>query len=220
MRCSECAADVDPLREFCPHCGTATHSSLSQSRLQRSGERSPAELQRNRKTVLVIAGGIAALLVVMKGLPFVGHGVHIDIDDDRHPKGAVVTTATDIASAYAQDPAAAEKKFGDREITVSGEFLRIVPDGYGSIDMRLKTTQPDFPLGADLVDASVEDAKRLTTGQQVTVSCRDVAGAGNDRWLRECAIQPTSSAAPSVPSAPPLPPAPSAPTPPPPPSTK
>ena len=217
MRCSECAADVDPLREFCPHCGTATHSSLSQSRLQRSGERSPAELQRNRKTVLVIAGGIAALLVVMKGMPFVGHGIHIDIDDDHHHKGAVVTTATDFARAYAQDPAAAEKKFGGREISVSGEFLRIVPDGYGSIDMRLKTAQPDFPLGADLVDASVDDAKHLTTGQQVTVSCRDVAGAGNDRWLRECAIQPTATAAPS---APPLPPAPPAPTPPPAPSTK
>ena len=210
MRCSECAADVDPLREFCPHCGTATHSSLSQSRLQRSGERSPAELQRNRKTVLVIAGGIAALLVVMKGVPFVGHGIHIDIDDDRH-KGAVVTTATDFARAYAQDPAAAEKKFGGREISVSGEFLRIVPDGYGSIDMRLKTAQPGFPLGADLVDASVEDARHLTPGQQVTVSCRNVAGAGNDRWLQECAIQSTGDAAPSTPTAP---------SPPTPPSTK
>jgi len=210
VRCTECAADVDPLREFCPHCGTATHSSLSQSRLQRSGERSPAELQRNRKTVLVIAGGIAALLVVMKGVPFIGHGIHIDIDDDRH-KGAVVTTATDFARAYAQDPAAAEKKFGGREISVSGEFLRIVPDGYGSIDMRLKTAQPDFPLGADLVDASVEDARHLTPGQQVTVSCRNVAGAGNDRWLQSCAIQTTGNAPPAPPTAP---------SPPTPPSTK
>jgi len=116
--------------------------------------------------------------------------------------------ATDFASAYAQDPAAAEKKFGGREITVSGEFLRIVPDGYGSIDMRLKTTQPDFPLGADLVDAAVEDARQLRPGQQVTVSCRNVAGAGNDRWLQQCAIQQTGNTAPSAPPAAPTAPAP------------
>ena len=207
MRCTQCAADVYPLREFCPHCGTRTNSALSQSRLQRAGERSPAELQRNRKTVLVIAAGIAATLAVMKGLSWAGPGIHIDIDDDRH-KAAVVTTATDFASAYAQDPAAAEKKFGGREITVSGEFLRIVPDGYGSIDMRLKTTQPDFPLGADLVDAAVEDARQLRPGQQVTVSCRNVAGAGNDRWLQQCAIQQTGNTAPSAPPAAPTAPAP------------
>ena len=215
MRCRECGADVDPLREFCPHCGTRTNSALSRDRpLRVPGERSPAELQRNRKTILVVAGGLAALLVVFKVLPWGDHrpGIHIDLDDDR--KGAVVTTATDFARAYADDPAAAEKKFGDREITVSGEFLRIVPDGYGSIDMRLKTPNPDFPLGADLVDASVDDAKKLQPGQQVTVSCRNVAGAGNDRWLQQCALQSTGTGAPTPPPKPPEPTPPSPPKPP------
>jgi len=83
-----------------------------------------------------------------------------------------------------------------------------VRDGYGSIDMRLKTMQPDFPLGADLVDAAVEDARQLRPGQQVTVSCRNVAGAGNDRWLQQCAIQQTGNTAPSAPPAAPTAPAP------------
>ena len=213
MRCRECGADVDPLREFCPHCGTRTNSALSQNRpLRPAGERSPAELQRNRKTVLIVAGGIAAMLVAFKGVSWAGHGIHIDIDDDR--KGAVVTTANDVARAYSEDAGAAEKKFGGREIQVSGEFLRLVPDGYGSLDMRLKTANPDFPLGADLVDASIDDAKKLQPGQQVTVSCRQVAGAGNDRWLQQCAIQSTGSALPAPPTAPTgptPPPAPSAP---------
>ena len=211
MRCRECGADVDPLREFCPHCGTRTNSSLSQERpLRPAGERSPAELQRNRKTVLIVAGGIAAMLLVFKGLPSFEHGpgVHIDLDDDR--KGAVVTTANDFARAFADDPAAAEKKFRKREITVSGEFLRLVPDGYGSLDMRLKTPNPAFPLGVDLAGASIDDAKKLQAGQQVTVNCRKVAGSGNDRWLQECALQSTGSTLPSPPAAPtgPTPPSP------------
>jgi hypothetical protein len=196
---------VDPLREYCPRCGTRTKSSLSQERpLRAAGERSPAELQRNRKTVLIVAGGIAAMLVVFKGLPWAGHGIHIDIDDDDR-KGAVVTTANDFAKAFADDPAAAEKKFRKREITVSGEFLRLVPDGYGSLDMRLKTPNPDVPLGADLVGATIDDAKKLRPGQQVTVSCRKVAGAGNERWLQECAIQSTGDAAPAPPTPTPAP---------------
>ena len=41
-------------------------------------------------------------------------------------------------------------RFADREMVVTGEFLRIVPDGYGSLDMRLKTSNPEAPLGIDL----------------------------------------------------------------------
>jgi hypothetical protein len=92
---------------------------------------------------------------------------------------------------------------------VSGEFLRIVPDGYGSTDMRLKTSNPDSPLGVDLADAAVADAKLLRPGQEVTVSCRSMAGSGDDRWLQNCAIQPEGgdNAAPAPPPAP-SPPAP------------
>jgi hypothetical protein len=96
---------------------------------------------------------------------------------------------------------------------VSGEFLRIVPDGYGSIDMRLKTSNPDSPLGVDLADAAVADAKQLRPWQQVTVSCRGMAGSGDDRWLQNCAIQPESGDGAAQPSsiAPPPPPSPPAP---------
>ncbi|MEA3058148.1 MAG: hypothetical protein QOF34_963, partial [Sphingomonadales bacterium] len=55
-----------------------------------------------------------------------------------------------------------------------------------------------------LADAAVVDAKLLRPGQQVTVSCRGMAGSGDDRWLQNCAIQPEggSSAAPASPPSP------------------
>jgi hypothetical protein len=119
-----------------------------------------------------------------------------------------VTDADQIYRAYHANPAAAAKRFGGREMMVTGEFLRIVPDGWGSLDMRLKTSNADSPLGADLVNEAVEDAKKLRPGQQVTLSCRQMAGEGDDRWLQECAIQPEPAAAPIAPTAPPPPPSP------------
>ena len=122
----------------------------------------------------------------------------------------MVTDAEQIYRAYHDDPDGAAKRFSGREMMVSGEFLRIVPDGYGSIDMRLKTSNPDSPLGVDLADEAVADAKLLRPGQQVTVSCRSMAGSGDDRWLQNCAIQPEAGdgAAPAPPPAPsPSPPA-------------
>ena len=90
--------------------------------------------------------------------------------------------------AYHDDPDGAAKRFGGRELMVTGEFLRIVPDGYGSTDLRLKTSNPDSPLGVDLADAAIADAKQLRPGQQVTVSCRAMAGISEIPWP-----SPTSS---------------------------
>jgi len=126
-------------------------------------------------------------------------------------KGPVVTDAEQIYRAYRADPDAAAKRFGGRELMVTGEFLRIVPDGYGSIDMRLRTPNPDAPLGVDLANAAIEDAKQLRPGQQVTVSCQRMAGSGDDRWLQNCAIQPEDGAGAAPPSSVASPPPPSPP---------
>jgi hypothetical protein len=82
--------------------------------------------------------------------------------------------------------------------------------------MRLKTNHPDIPLGIDLDGHSVDAATKLEPGQTVTVSCRRVAGSGDDPWLADCVLQPPAtaaeaSAAPSPPVAPTAPTAPTAP---------
>lgn len=218
MRCPKCGAEVSALRDVCPRCGARTDSVFGEPR--RSGPfggRSPEELKRNRKTVL-IAG--AALLVAMAAMgkmsPFGRHvsfspGI-VKIDTRRVTNEAVTIDAPQLFEAYHTNSDAAERRFGGRQMVVTGQFVRTVPDGYGSIDMRLKTNHPDLPLGIDLDNHSVDAATKLEPGQMVTVSCRHVAGTGDDPWLQDCVLQPPAPAevAKAPEGAPPAPPAPPA----------
>ena len=173
--------------------------------------RSDEELRSNRKKILIGGGALLLAFAVMGKISLPGPSITIDTDDER--KGAAVLEAQQVYDAFREDEDAAEKRFDDREMVVSGEFLRIVPDGYGSIDLRLKTSNPDGPLGVDLTNLAIDDAKKLKPGQRITVSCQGMGGGGDNPWLRDCAITPSAEKS-GIP-APPKPPAPPAPPPPP-----
>ena len=174
--------------------------------------RSEDELRSNRKKVLIGGAVIVLAFAAVGKFGLDGPSIHIDNDDGK--RAPAVVEAQQVVDAYSEDEEAAAKRFDGREMVVSGEFLRIVPDGYGSLDMRLKSSNPDHPLGVDLAGLAIDDAKKLKVGQRVTVSCQGMGGGGADPWLRECAITPTAdaAAAPAVPKspAPPPPPAPPA----------
>ena len=211
MRCPECAADVPPLREFCPKCGTPTDPGLRERLQRREGTRSPEELKRNRKTVLIGAAALLLALGVAGKFSWPGHIIHFESREHHATKGPVTVEADQLYQAYRDDPDAAAKRFGGREMVVSGEFIRIVPDGWGSLDLRLKTSNPEKPLGIDVADLALEDAKKLRPGQRVTVSCQHMGSGGDVLWVQNCAIQPTAGgAAASSPPASPSPPAPPA----------
>jgi hypothetical protein len=184
---------VPPHREFCPQCGTPTSRVLREGR---SGSgRSPEELKRNRRNVFLIGGAGLLLLAIMGRISF----IDIDLDSDEPPPGPAVIEAQQLYDAYREDDGAANERFRNREMVVSGEFVRIVPDGNGNPDLRLKTSNPERPLGADLIQASHEEATRLRPGQEVTVSCQRMAGNRQERWLQNCSIEeaPESEPAPS-----------------------
>jgi len=210
VRCSGCGADVPLLREFCGNCGTPTDAGLREARLRGPGERSPEELKRNRKTVLI---GAAAVLLALGVAGKFSLPVQIfHLNSHERARGPVTIGAEQLYQAYRDDAHAATRRFRGREMVVNGEFLRLVPDGYGSLDMRLKTSNPEAPLGVDLAGVAIDDAKRLRPGQQVTLSCQRIAGSGDDRWLQDCAVKPTGAGGAAPTPAPPAPPPP--PTPP------
>lgn len=204
MRCPECAADVPLLREFCPKCGAATDPGLRESLKRGPGTRSPDELKRNRKTVLIGAAALVLALGIGGRLSWPGHVIHFQSHERHGAKGPVTVEADQLYQAYRDDPDAAAKRFGGREMVVSGEFIRIVPDGWGSLDLRLKTSNPEQPLGIDVTQLALDDAKKLRPGQRVTVSCQRMGSGGDVLWVQDCAIEPTAAgaAAPSPPTPP------------------
>jgi hypothetical protein len=208
VRCPECAADVPPLREFCPKCGTPTDPGLRERLQRHPSTRSPEELKRNRKTVLIGAAALLLALGVAGKFSWPGHFIHIESHHRDGPKGPVTIDADQLYQAYRDDPDGAAKRFGGREMVVSGEFIRIVPDGWGSLDLRLKTSNPEKPLGIDVAQLALDDAKKLRPGQRVTVSCQHMGSGGDLLWVQDCAIQaagPADAAQPPAPT-PPAPP--------------
>ena len=214
MQCRECAAELSPLREFCPKCGAPAHRGGPEP----AGARSEEELKQNRKKVLVVA--VALLLTAGIGSKIPWLGASIDFDSHDRPNGPVAVEAQQLFQAYRDDARAARKRFAHREILVTGEFVRIAPDAQGDPDLRLKTSDPQAPLGIDLIRASHAQAAQLQPGQSVTLSCERVARTGKERWLRHCAIDSVAegkaapAVAPGAPARPAAPAPPAAPTPP------
>lgn len=163
-----------------------------------------------RKSKALLAGGGAAILLAL-GVTGQLNGfwpnpaTAIGSDERIQPRGPVTIEADQLHQAYRDDPDAAAARFGGREMVVSGEFQRIVPDGYGSLDLRLKTSYPEEPLGIDVAQLAIEDAKRLRPGQRVTVSCQQMGSGGDELWVQDCAIQLAGDVA--LPPSPPSPPA-------------
>lgn len=200
MRCPGCGASVSALREFCPVCGTSMDAGLREG-LKTTRDERPA-------------GGKGLVKVAVIGAALLGLGAVLQVDwddDDRSggqewAPGPVTIEAEALQQAYDDDPSGAAGRFSGREMVVSGEFMRIVPDGYGSLDLRLKTSDPDKQLGIDVADLAIEDAKGLTPGQRVTVSCQAMGEGADELWVRDCAIQQGIGAAPPPPPEPPAPP--------------
>ena len=197
MRCKVCGADVPILREFCPNCGAPTDPGLRdrQQLLGQGRQQHPqSERTSGRKGYLIAA----AALLGLGGLTIGIIDAESESDDrseviDRQlSRGAVTIEADELFKAFRDDPDEAEDRFEDREMVVSGEFVRIVPDGYGSLDLRLATSDPNAQLGIDLADLAVEDGKKLVPGQRVTVSCQGMGSGGDELWVRDCAIQPNA----------------------------
>lgn len=158
-------------------------------------QRTDGEPKRNGKGILIAAAVLLGL--GMMGTSWFNASFDFNSDDrpgmvDRDgPRGAVTIEAEQLYQAFRDNPEGSRERFEGREMVVSGEFVRIVPDGYGSLDLRLKTSNPEEEVGVDLAQLAIEDGKKLFPGRRVTVSCQGMGDGGDELWVRDCAIQPT-----------------------------
>ena len=113
--------------------------------------RPQSELKSNRKTILIAAAAVLGLGVLANAVFDPNPMVSIDRDDRPtipsrpEARGAVTIDAEELYQAYREDEEAADRRFDDREMVVTGEFLRIVPDGAGWL-VRFADGRPFHPL--------------------------------------------------------------------------
>lgn len=193
MDCKSCGAPIATGALFCPKCGVST---LRGERVARPDEEPADDLKLRRRRVFFI--GAAAVVAIVA----IGRGPMFDFDfDDPDPRSGrpVAVEASEFFDAYRRDSDAADDRFEDRGLVVTGKFLRINQDDGGSPDLRLETSDPAMPLGVDVIRESHDEARALQPGQQVTVACEDIGRTGEERWLRDCSIEPVSLQGPPAP---------------------
>ena len=208
MQCPECGAELREQREFCPKCGTPLHRSLRRRAQAAPGAAIDPDLKRNRRRALAVGVVILLALGSIGKISWFDGPIHINTDHGRgQDRGGedrnapAIVQAQQLFDAYQRDEDAADEEYDGREMVVTGEFVRIAPDSQGDPDLRLKTSDPNAPLGVDLIRASHGSAAQLRPGQTITVSCERVDRTGDERWLRNCAIQNVAEATPgSAPS--------------------
>lgn len=189
MRCPSCEAMVPVGAEFCPQCKAPTNPRL---RERLAGQQLEEDPKRRRRTYFLIGAAFVFGLVI--GGQSSWFGPDFDFDSPVPRSRPAVAEARQLFDAYRDDEHEADERFGNRPLVVTGEFLQIVHDGRGHPDLRLKTSDGENPLGADIIGESFDASAELRPGQTVTLSCERITGGGDDRWLQGCAIEQAAQA--------------------------
>ena len=199
MRCTECGTTMPLAAEFCPECGTARSPALRARRgeLREALESADPDPKRVRRTIVI--AGAALLFGMVIGNQFNGSGAFrlaFPIDPTAWNKRPAVVSASEFIDAYSKNEDAADSRFKNRGIVVTGEFVLVNRDDQGNPDLRLKASGSTL-LGADLLPDSYDKSALLKPGQTVTVSCERVRQTGAEHWLRNCSIEQTTLALPA-----------------------
>src|SRR4051812_12455857 len=119
MRCSSCAAEVNPLHESCPSCGASTDWRFDKPSSVRSTPGAPSELKRNRRRVLTVVAGLLVLSIASQHLRWVSllslpHDVRVH--SLSTPAVPAIIGASALFEAYHTDSQSADRRFGGREM--------------------------------------------------------------------------------------------------------
>jgi hypothetical protein len=88
VKCPECAADVNVLREFCPSCGAVLHRDSPSRQPAGPSGRPGDQLNDNRKKLLIGGGAILLALAALGKLSLPGIPIHVDIDQGTSAGGS------------------------------------------------------------------------------------------------------------------------------------
>jgi hypothetical protein len=105
--------------------------------------------------------------------------------DDRVAHATAVT-ASDLWMAYMRDPAAADRKYRDRSVVVSGRIRSIDRDYDGGMLVRLSTGEAMATVNAKLASAGDPAMLTLNKGREVSLLCVGRGAAIGAPLLASC----------------------------------
>jgi hypothetical protein len=102
----------------------------------------------------------------------------------------VKVTARELARAYEENEAAAQQRFGEHPLEVTGLITGITLDFADDPVVQLATDNQFMAAQAMLSDDSKAIAPTLKKGQTIVILCAGVGEVIGAPMLRDCAIQP------------------------------
>lgn len=139
---------------------------------------------RRMKRVAVIAVGLALILLVLVLLWY----------NSTPPAGSAATleevavTASDLSAAYDRDAVAADLKYGDRTLQVTGALGNRTTGLGGDPVLTIGGSQPGLSVTALFDAPDAERLAALTPGTQITVTCESVTVIAESPALERCTI--------------------------------
>jgi tRNA_anti-like len=139
---------------------------------------------------VAIIGGVAIFGAIVGGDPKDGGDKTAVATSETGDKSDVVegiaVTARELAKAYDENEAAAQIKYGDKPITVTGTITGITLDFMDNPVVQLGGINEFSPVQGNLTDKAV--AASLKKGQKITLKCEGVSEVVSMPQLSDCVL--------------------------------
>jgi hypothetical protein len=137
-----------------------------------------------------IMGGLIVLGAIVGGDDKKGNAPNAPAtaanDGQAAPVNEVTVTARDLAKAYEENEAAAQLKYGDKPIAVTGTITGITLDFMDNPVVQLSGVNEFMSVQGDLADKDA--AAALKKGQKITLHCASVTEVVSAPMLKECRL--------------------------------
>lgn len=138
--------------------------------------------------------GLAAVLFVLFVIGMIAGGKETKSSDDNVADAATAVAPTDVTAvelfnAYQANEAAAQQRYGNRPLRVTGTVAGVDLDLSDNPVVKLATPNQFMSASANLADASKAKASALVKGQKVVVLCSGVTEVISIPQLADCEIQ-------------------------------
>ena len=181
--CENCGGKLDEGAKFCPACGKNVGSSSTPSDPMPTPMPVP---QKKKKSKLKIAGGILAALILLMFLVSMGSNSGSSGKSGGISSSKVIQIkAEEMAKDYMDDPDAAQTKYKDKDVEVTGKLVSKGQFGntqdFGLAIYHQKENGKDYAVILDLTTDEVETANKIKEGDFVKAKGKCVGTVKQDK---------------------------------------